>query len=128
MNSEMPRLLCGISKHRRARKLKIRLGQERTNSGKPERDRDQNRVHAQRRRGAHLHRRSEEINTNEGAQPLRLLQGWELRTRTPWDFADRLPKDWSGREDLKLQPPGPEPAGQSPNLLVWDRLGAANVA
>ena len=44
-----------------------------------------------------------------GCPILAFLQGWELGTPTDWVLQTESRKDWSGREDLNLRPPGPEP-------------------
>jgi hypothetical protein len=49
-------------------------------------------------------------HSTEGAPSLRFLQGWEAMLPTADSGRIKLEeKDWSGREDLNLRPPGPEP-------------------
>jgi hypothetical protein len=37
-----------------------------------------------------------------------------------------IEKQWSGREDLNLRPPGPELGGAEPILLLFNHLGGAS--
>jgi hypothetical protein len=50
-------------------------------------------------------------------KPKQQLQRKRLRERK---------KDWSGREDLNLRPPGPELGGTEPILLLFNHLSGAS--